>query len=192
MSGTEKTHAFSSNLERFTHRTHLARKDAMNAIHAECRTPPAGSKEIDPVRRQAVRMLGSIAGQGVRELGEMITWDRMGNKQDTGVGTLVGEELNGEANKIVSIPGHETAAFLGCPLQLLPVGPAKRAHFVRADGVKTPSAEDLGDGGAQVLVEVEPHEGLTAKVGCWRTSRSFVQRSLRAMARSISFGYAAA
>ena len=82
------------------------------------------------------------------------------------MGTLVSEELNREANKIVSIAGYEAAAILGGPLLLLPIRASESAHLVSADGVKTPSADQLSNGGAEVLIEVEPHDWLGASEGC--------------------------
>ena len=90
----------------------------------------------------------------------------MGNKKDTRVGTMVSEELNSEANEIVSISGHEAAAILGGPLQLLPVRPSESAHLVSADSVDTPYSNELSDGGADVLIEVKLHDRLTASEGC--------------------------
>jgi hypothetical protein len=53
---------------------------------------------------------------------------------------------------------------------------------VGADGVNSSNTEELSDRRTQVLIQVEPHEDLTESEGCWRSSSSGVQRSLRAMA----------
>jgi len=83
------------------------------------------SEEIDPIGRKPAEVLCRIGGERIREQGKVISRYSAGHKKDTMVGALLSEELNGQANEIVSIARYQTAPLAGSPLQLLPIRPSE-------------------------------------------------------------------
>ncbi len=111
-------------------------------------------------------MLCGIGGQRLRQQGKVISPKRVWDEQDPMVRAEISEELKGEANEIVPVPGDQTASVVGGPLELLPIGPSEGADLVRADRIQAPSPKQLSDSGAEVLIQVKRHWRLTAKEGC--------------------------
>lgn len=135
-------------------------------------------------------MAAGILGQGVSNQREPIAGQGVRQDQHPMVRTMVIEELDGEPNEIVPVPGHEAAPLLGRSVKLVGIRNTLSPNLVGADGIHPPGPEQLGDLRAEILIQVEPQECSAAREGYRSPRRSFVQASLRPICRSISSGYA--
>lgn len=64
-------------------------------------------------------MLSRIRREGVGKPGELVGRQRVGDDEDAMVRALVAPKPDGELDEIIAIPGDETAALVGGPLELL-------------------------------------------------------------------------
>lgn len=104
-------------------------------------------------------MLPGIGGESIRHLGEAIGRQGMRDEQDPLVRAMGREELKREANEIISIARDQAALLSGRPFELLPIRPSRCSDLVDTEGVDASSPEQLRNGGAEVLVEIEFHRG---------------------------------
>ncbi len=133
-------------------------------------------------------MRGRVRGQRLDQPVELVGRQSMGHNEDPEVGTVVGKELESEADEIVPVPGDQTAAVLGGPLKLLPVGEPFGPHLMRAYRIDASGTEKLSDPLAEVLIQVVLHRRSATSDGCRPARRSGVQASFRDICRSISSG----
>lgn len=99
-------------------------------------------------------MPGRILGQRVCEPFEAVAGERVGHDEYPRVRALVGKEAERERDKVVAVPRHETAAFLGGAFELLQIRERERPDLMGANGIDAPRPQDFGDLRAQVLVQV--------------------------------------
>lgn len=93
------------------------------------------------------------------------------------VRALVMEELDREADKIVTVSGHEAPFLLGGPVELIGIRTSFGADLVDADRINAPCAEQLGNLLAEVLVQVEDQGRSGVREGYRSASRACVQAS---------------
>jgi len=117
------------------------------------------SHEVDRVCGEPIRVLRRIGAKRVGDLSKAVARKGVGDDQDAEVAAMILESLHGQAEEIVPIAGDETPALARGPVELLSVREALGADVVNAYGVDTAYAEELGHGGADVLVEVVLHCG---------------------------------
>lgn len=150
--------------------------------------PVNRSEEIEGVSRKSCWMAVGILGQGLSNQREPIAGQGVGHDQHAMVSAIVVEELDREPNQIVPVPSHETALLSGRSVKLVGIRNTFGPDLVGADGIRSPSPEQLGDLRAEVLIQVEPQECFAAREGYRSPRRSFVQASLRPICCSISSG----
>ena len=91
-------------------------------------------------------------------------------------------------DEVISVPRDEATTFFRRPGELLGIRESLGIHLVGADGIHAPPAQQLSDTLAEVLIQVVPHRGPAARVGCSFARRSRVHFSFRAIWRVISSG----
>lgn len=110
-------------------------------------------------------MSSGVVGQGIGEHGELVAGHAV-RDEHSAVGTVVGEGLQCEADKIVTVARDQTAPLMHSPFKLVLIREAFGANLVRADGIDAASPEQLGHPLAEVLIEVKPHVRWPASEGC--------------------------
>lgn len=91
-------------------------------------------------------------------------------------------------DEVISVPRNEATTFFRRPGELLGIRESLGTHLVGADGIHAPPAQQLSDTLAEILIQVVPHRGPAARVGCSFARRSRVHFSFRAIWRVISSG----
>lgn len=109
----------------------------------------------------ARRMLAEDIGEELKAVAR----ERVGYDQAPRMRAPVGEEAQRERDEVIPVTRDEAAPFAGRPVELLQIREALRADFVCAHGIDASRAQELGDRGAQVLVQVVLQEPLTAREG---------------------------
>lgn len=110
-------------------------------------------------------MARRILAEDVREELKAVAGERVRYDQDPRMRAPVGEEAQRERDEVVPVARDEAAPFAGRPVELLQIREALRTDFVRAHGIDASRAQELGDRGAQVLIQVVLQEPLTAREG---------------------------
>ena len=90
---------------------------------------------------------------------KLITRDGVWNDEYPIVRSVVIEELNGELNEIVPGPSNEASLFPGGKLQLFEVRCTHHSGFMGAQGINPLPPQKTSNFRAEILVQVEFHEG---------------------------------
>lgn len=89
--------------------------------------------------------------------GELIAGEGMGNDEDSAMGPLVIEKPNSEPNEIIPIPGHDTSFLRGSKVELPLVRCPAHPCLVSTERVNSALSKNLGNLGAEILIQVKLH-----------------------------------
>jgi hypothetical protein len=165
-----------------------------------CRRAPllvraSAPEEVNCIRRQTVWVLPRILDEGTRDPPEVVRWQRVWDDQDAVMWCVMSEPVEREANEIIAVPRDDAAPNGSRPIKLLRIRQAARVTLVGALGINPPTANDLCDTRAEILVEVVPHPRTlarsarrAAKAGKRRRTASAVMSPSRRSFPSISSG----
>lgn len=148
-------------------------------------------EEVDRIRWKTVRALRRVLGKGVRQGAESVGGYRVRDDQHSGVWLQRVERVKRQDDEVVTVSRHETASLSRSPVQLFGIGTSSGVDIVGALGVDPLRPQQIGDDGAQILVEVIPQRQRATSPGYLCARRDRVQPALRSVSRSISSGYAA-
>jgi hypothetical protein len=73
--------------------------------------------------------------------------------------TVIIKEPDGKPNKVIPVPGHYASFFTGGKFQLFLIRYLKHTSLVGAYGVDPIFSKDLSNFRAEVLIQIEFHDG---------------------------------
>jgi hypothetical protein len=79
------------------------------------------------------------------------------------MGFTVVEKLEGEFDKVISIPGYQASLLFARKLKLLQIRRLNSTDLMGAQSVHPIFSEDIGDLRAEVFIEIEFHSGRLMK-----------------------------
>ena len=85
---------------------------------------------------------------------EFIAGESMRNDKDSRMRTMLIEELNSEADKIISVAGYKTSAFRYCPFKLLSVSSLLHTNLVGADCINMILSKDFRNLWTEVFIKI--------------------------------------
>ena len=119
----------------------------------------SAGKEGDGVGFQSPAVTGGEFFDHMGYARELIAWESVRSDQNSAMRPPIIEILNRKFDKVVSVPGHQTAFVLSRKIQLLFVRCFTHPNLMSTYGVSAILSKKDGNLRTEVLVQVELHEG---------------------------------
>lgn len=100
-------------------------------------------------------MMGGEAFEETGDPCELIAWNGIWNDEHSIMRTPVIEELEGEIDEVISIPGNQTPLLSSGKLQLQPISRFKHPHFMNAQRIDPVAPEHFSNLRTQVFIQIE-------------------------------------
>ena len=114
-------------------------------------------KKVNGVRWKARRVPADVTHERGDQAAEAIGGNVSGYDEHAAMRLLVGEEIERDADEVISVAGDDAATFRGAAPKLFRIADSNRAPLVRAHGIDPSLAQHGRDTGAQVFFEIQPH-----------------------------------
>jgi hypothetical protein len=114
-------------------------------------------KEGDRVGFQFLAVMGGEGLNQTSDSRELISWNGVGDNEDSPMRPPVIKKLNRKPDEIVSIPGYQTPPALDGKIQLLQVRCFTHSSLVSTHSVDAIFSENGSNLGTEVLIQIEFH-----------------------------------